>query len=86
MSVHDWEELKEEVITFLAMGHEEGEAELDTVTRLVLLERQKLDNLLFLLEAIDEIVTAALKSNAEQRGRNSNVLEWKKASISVERF
>jgi hypothetical protein len=45
MSTESWEDLKEEVCTYLSIGRESGESDLEIMTRLVWLERQKSGNL-----------------------------------------
>jgi hypothetical protein len=41
MSAADWEDLKEEIWTELLIGKENGEAELETMARIVWSEREK---------------------------------------------
>jgi hypothetical protein len=41
MSAADWEDIKEEICTELLLGTENGEAELETMARIVWVERQK---------------------------------------------
>jgi hypothetical protein len=41
MSAADWEDLKEEICTELLLGKDNGEAELETMVRIVWVERQK---------------------------------------------
>jgi hypothetical protein len=41
MSAADWEDPKEEICAQLFLGKENGEAELETIARIVWLERQK---------------------------------------------
>jgi hypothetical protein len=41
MSDAGWEDLKEEICTALLLGKENGEAELETMARIVSLERQR---------------------------------------------
>lgn len=41
MNASAWEDLKEKISTQLLIGKENGEAELDTITRIVWLEREK---------------------------------------------
>jgi hypothetical protein len=41
MSAADWEDLKEEICTELLLGKESGEAELETMARIVWVEQQK---------------------------------------------
>jgi hypothetical protein len=77
MSAGDWEDLREEVCTYLAVGSENGESELETMTRLVWLERQKSFNLYAALEAIERVVSDVLEPERRAAGENSNVLEWK---------
>jgi hypothetical protein len=77
MSDRDWDDLKEEVCTYLAVGLENGEPELETMTRLVWLEREKNANLSAALESIETVVNDLLEPNRRAAVRNSNVLEWK---------
>jgi hypothetical protein len=77
MSDRDWDDLREEVCTYLAVGLEKGEPELETMTRLVWLEREKNANLSAALESIETVVNDLLEPNRRAAVRNSNVLEWK---------
>ena len=90
MSEHDWEDLKEEICTQLLIGKENGEAELETMARIVWLERQKCLNLPIsgqLRMAADAALQAAEKTSMDQeRGaglREGNILEWKTRSRST---
>jgi hypothetical protein len=76
----DWEDLREEVCTYLALGHENGEPELETMTRLVCLERQKSANLYSALDAIEQVVNDLLEPDRRAESKNSNVLAWKTGS------
>ena len=77
MSDGDWEDLREEVCTYLAAGIANGEPELETMTRMVWLERQKSANLSSVLEAIEKVVNDLLEPDRRAAKRNNNVLEWK---------
>jgi|HubBroStandDraft_5_1064220.scaffolds.fasta_scaffold183100_2 hypothetical protein len=71
MDAADWEDVREEICTQLEIGMSKGETELETMTRLVWLERQNS------LEAIENAVAAAL---ARERGpitSRARVLQWK---------
>jgi hypothetical protein len=76
----DWEDVREEVCTHLEMGKSRGEAELDTVTRLVWLER------LNTLNAIEKAVAAALDLERGLTMRKARVLQWKPPSRSTRSF
>jgi hypothetical protein len=65
----EWEDLREEVCTLLEIGMSQGETELDTVTRLIWLERQKT------LEVIENSVATAIKDG--EAARKARVLQWK---------
>jgi hypothetical protein len=65
----DLEDVREEVWTHLEIGKSRGEAELDTVTRLIWIER------LNTLDAIEKAVAAAL--DLELAIRKARVLQWK---------
>jgi hypothetical protein len=67
----DWEDVREEVCTLLEIGMAAGETELDTVTRLIWLERQ--NN----LSAIEKAVAAALDRERGMVTRKARVLQWK---------
>jgi hypothetical protein len=71
MDTADWEDLREEVCTHLEIGMSKGETELDTVTRLIWVERQ--NNLV----AIEKAVAAALDRERELSARKARVLPWK---------
>jgi NACalpha-BTF3-like transcription factor len=72
MDTTDWEDLREEVCTHLEIGMGIGETELETMTRLIWVERH--NNLI----AIEDAVVAALN---RERGllikRKAKVLQWK---------
>lgn len=80
MSAGDWEDLREGVCTYLAIGLENGEPELETMTRLVWLERQKSADLYAALEAIEKVLNNLLKPDRSVTGKNGKVLEWKTGS------
>jgi len=77
MSDRYWDDLREEVCTYLAVGLENGEPELETMTRLVWLEREKNANLSAALESIETVVNDILEPDRRAAVKNSNVLEWK---------
>ena len=66
-----WEDVREEICAQLEIGMIKGETELETMTRLVWLERQ--NN----LDAIEKAVTAALDRERGLVTRRARVLEWK---------
>ena len=72
----DWEDVREEVCTLLEIGMAAGETELDTVTRLIWLERQ--NN----ADAIEKAVAAALNGERGLVTRKASVLPWKAPSRS----
>ena len=67
----DWEDVREEVCTELEIGMSKGETELDTMTRLIWLERQSN------LDAIERAVAAALDPKREPLTRKAKGLQWK---------
>jgi hypothetical protein len=71
MNTAHWADVREEVCTHLEIGRGMGETELDTMTRLVWLERQNH------LDAIEKAVTAALDRERGLVTRRARVLEWK---------
>jgi hypothetical protein len=83
MNAGEWEDLREEVCTHLALGHESGESELETITRMLWLERQRNVCLSVALEAIQAEAAATLGYDRRTAGRASNVLSWKSASRSA---
>lgn len=80
MDAADWEDLREEVCTQLEIGISKGEAELDTMTRLVWLERHKN------LDAIEKAVAAALNGERRPIAGKARVLQWKPPSRSPSPF
>jgi hypothetical protein len=66
-----WADVREEVCTHLEIGKSRGEAELDTVTRLIWMER------LNTLDAIEKAVAAALDLERGVATRKARVLQWK---------
>jgi hypothetical protein len=75
-----FEDVREEICTLLAIGHENGEPELETITRLILLERQRNVCLSLALAALQAEAAAALERERTAAARKHNVLEWKVAS------
>jgi hypothetical protein len=71
MDTAGWEDLREEVCTQLEIGMSRGEAELDTMTRLIWLERQDK------VDAIERAVTDALTLERGLAIRKARVLPWK---------
>ena len=74
----DWDDLREEVFTFLAIGSKKGEPELDTMIRLLWMERHRnvlLSNALAVMQR-----EMATQPERDQRsiGGMDNVLAWKK--------
>ena len=61
MSAADWEDLKEEICTELLLGKENGEAELETMARIVWVERQKYLTLT-ISERLQQFFTIALEA------------------------
>ena len=71
MDASGWEDVKEEVCTQLEIGMSKGETELETMTRLIWLERQ--NN----LDAIEKAVAAALARERGLSTKGAKVLQWK---------
>jgi hypothetical protein len=71
MDAAGWEDVREEVCTQLEIGMSRGETELDTVTRMIWLERQDK------FDAIEKAVTAALNLERGLATRKARVLQWK---------
>ncbi len=67
----DWEDVREEVCTLLEIGMSNGETELETMTRMLWLERR--NN----LEAIERAVSAALEREGGLALSKAKVLQWK---------
>jgi hypothetical protein len=78
MSNRDWEDLREEVCTYLELGLNKGETELDTMARLVWLERQKHVDLCVALETILKVSTAALERERGLNAKKAVILQWGK--------
>jgi hypothetical protein len=77
MSASEGEDLREEICTRLAIGHENGEGELDTITRLVWVERHKIAELHNTLMTKGSVADAGLRRKRRQKRKLNNVLEWK---------
>jgi hypothetical protein len=80
MDTDGWEDVREEVCTHLEVGNSRGETVLDTMTRLIWLER--FNN----ADAIDKAVAAALDRERRPVRRKARVLEWKARSRSCGPF
>jgi hypothetical protein len=77
MNTRCWQDLREEVCTHLEIGKSNGETELDTMTRLIWLERQNA------IAAIEEAVNFAHGRARElivKEARKARVLQWKPRS------
>jgi hypothetical protein len=88
MSNGDWEDLREEVCTYLELGANQGETELDTMTRLVWLERQKHVDLCAALETALRASTPSLERERGIAAKQAVILQWRKpkpksASVAV---
>ncbi len=90
MNASAWEDLKEKISTQLLIGKENGEAELDTITRIVWLEREKCLTLIIsgqLRKAAVAALEAVEKTSIEQQSGGGlpkgKVLEWKNRSRSI---
>jgi hypothetical protein len=77
MDNSNWEDMREEVCMHLENGMSKGETELDTVTRLIWLERQNSS------DAIERAVAAALERERGPVTRRARVLQWKQPSRST---
>jgi hypothetical protein len=93
MSAADWEDLKEEICTQLLLGKENGEAELETMARIVWLERRQYLTLT-LSERLQQFYEVALEAVEKpepslvdrERGIDfpkGKLLKWKTRSHSL---
>src|ERR1700677_3048277 len=93
MSGADWEGLKEEICTQLLLGRENGEADLETIARIVRPERQKFLTLT-ISERRQEVYETALEavekpcdfSCGRERGVDfpkASFFKWKTRSCSI---
>jgi hypothetical protein len=90
MSAADWEDLKEEICTELLLGKENGEAELETMVRIVWVERRKYLTVPIserlqqffeaALEAANEPVTSPVDRERGTESRKGKLLAWKTRS------
>jgi hypothetical protein len=96
MCAADWGDLKEEICTQLFLGKENGEDELETMARIVWLERQKYLTLT-ISERLQQIYEAALEAGEQpvtspvalEPGSDSckgKLLKWKTRSRSIGAF
>lgn len=76
MTPDKWEDTKEEVCTHLEIGFNKGETELDTMTRLVCIERQKHTALCVALETIQAVSTRALERERGLTAKKATLLKW----------
>jgi hypothetical protein len=93
MSAADWEDLKEEICTQLFLGKENGEDDLETVARIVWIERQKYLTLTIserlqhffeaALEAAEKPVTSPVDPERGADSRKGKILKWKARSRSI---
>jgi hypothetical protein len=96
MSAADWEDLKEEICTELLLGKENGEAELETMARIVWAERERYLTLTIserlqqffeaALEAVDKPVTSPVDLERGAYFPKGKLLKWKTSSRSVWAF
>jgi hypothetical protein len=90
MSATDWEDLKEEICTKLLLGKESGEAELETMARILWLERERYFTLTIserlqqfyeaALEAVDKPVTSPVDLERGAGSPKGKLLKWKTSS------
>jgi hypothetical protein len=93
MSAADWEDLKEEICTELLLGKENGEAELETMTRIVWVERQKYFTVPIserlqqffkaALEAVEQPATSLVDRERVSECRKGKLLMWKTCSPPI---
>jgi hypothetical protein len=93
MSAAAWEDLKEEICTALLLGKENGEAELETMARIVWVERQKYLTVPIserlqqffeaALEAVDKPVTSPADRERVADPGKGKLLKWKTRSRSI---
>jgi hypothetical protein len=96
MSAADWEDLKEEICTELLLGKENGEAELETMARIVWVERQKYLAVPIserlqqffeaALEAVEKPVTSPVDREHGADSGKGKLLKWKTRARSVWAF
>jgi hypothetical protein len=90
MSAADWEDLKEEICTELLLGKENGEAELETMARIVSFEREQYLTLTIserlqqffqvALEAVEKPVTSPVNLEHGADYPKGKLLKWKSRS------
>jgi hypothetical protein len=93
MSAADWEDLKEEICTELLLGKENGEAELETMARIVWVKRQKYVSMTIserlkqfyeaALEAVEKPVTSPADRERSADYPKGKLLKWKTRSRSL---
>jgi hypothetical protein len=93
MSAADWEDLKEELCTELLRGKENGEAELETMARILWLERERYLTLTIserlqqffkaALEAVEKPVNPPVGGERGADSDKSKLLKWKTRSRSL---
>jgi hypothetical protein len=93
MSAADWEDFKEEICTELLLGKENGEAELETMARIVWVERQRYLTLTIserlrqffkaALEAVEKPVTSPADRERGSDSRKGKLLQWKTRSRPI---
>ena len=86
MAASKWEETKEEIRTHLQMGSNEGEDELDTITRLVFRERHKYADPCAALKSIQAVSRAALQRERGLAAKQASVLKWRKPGDKEKRI
>jgi hypothetical protein len=90
MCAADWEDLKEEICTELFLGKENGEAELETMARIVWAERQRYLTLTIsellqqffkaALEAVEQPVSPPVGRERGAASDKGKLLRWKTSS------
>jgi hypothetical protein len=93
MSADYWEDLKEEICTQLLIGKENGEAELETMARIVWLERQKCATLIIseqlrkaavaAQEVVEETVTSPVDQERGDSLPKGKLLRWRTHTRSI---
>jgi hypothetical protein len=77
MKTEDLEEIQVEVREELEHGRQKGETEVETMSQILWKERQRRKALLFALEEISRVASAALDREKESLNKTAVVFEWR---------
>jgi hypothetical protein len=77
MNPGEWKNLKEEICTQLYLRKESGEEQLETITRMIWLERLKYFNVCYAIENLLRVANSEAYAEKDYDAKKAKVLAWK---------